>query len=1545
MRATVLFALAVLAPIAIADQPTPQFRRLVLSEEFHGEGAAIADINGDGDNDIVSGPFWYQGPDFRIRHAYAVVKDYSIKAYSDHFFSFIDDFDGNGHPDILSVPIPGGDAVWYQNPGRKVTDGLWRKHLALKGVGNESPAFVDVDADGAADLVCIHEGNYGFAKHHSERPLEPWAFQAITENKQFGRFTHGLGIGDVDADGQVDLLEKDGWWKNAGQDSLFEFQPFQFAQSGGSQMFVSDFDGDGDGDIVSVQNAHAWGLCWFERRGKDSEDVFFVRRPILTDNAHDNPEGIAISQMHALGVVDIDGDGVDDLVTGKRFFAHGGRDPGAFQLPVLYWLRTVRENGTVRFEPHLISERVGVGTQLTTGDVDGNGHVDIVVGSKLGTFVLLNTGKQTAAEQPLVTVRTDEFKTSVRTTDPLSPQQELKTFILPEGFQAELVASEPDIAKPMNMAFDAKGRLWVSSSVEYPFPASLGKGRDTINVIEDTDGDGLTDKITTFADGLNIPIGLYPHGDGVICFSIPNIWYLRDTDGDGKCDDREILYGPFDTSRDTHGMCNGFSRGFDGWLYACHGFNNQSKVKGRDGNTVQLHSGNTFRMRLDGSRIEHFTHGQVNPFGLAFHVGGDAFTADCHTKPVTLLMRHGQYAGFGRPHDGLGFVPNVMDHLHGSTAIGGIAIYQADSFPSVYHGNVFGGNVMTGRVNRNSLHKFGSTFKAREEADLLISGDPWFRPVDLQIGPDGALYVADFYNRIIGHYEVDLKHPGRDRHRGRIWRIAYRGSDSRRDPVLQDQPSDLSEISLADLGSANLTRRLLAADVIENDTEISSQQIGELLKKANNLNERVMALWVLHRRESLAESELETALTDDEAFMRLHAFKVLAESRGRSERDLSQVILLGLEDPDSDVRRAAAAASAVHVNKSLIPKLLSMLHRNTGDVHLRHAVRMALRVHLNHANWFESTVESLTPQDRGNVLELCLAIKTETAGAYVAKNLKSIDAKHLEFDQFVTFAASHSPIKSLGTIVAISKARFKDDVTFQEKLLRAIRDGLVKRGAPVPDVVKDWARDLALSYFGIEGDDLSLPTQDDVIQWHGLPHPNKPNQPNCWTVSTKRNSADGQKASLLFSSFPKGEKHTGIYRSDTFPAPAKLAFFMAGHDGFPANPLSGTNWVRVLDAESKRTLAQWAPPRNDTAQTYQWEGGKHEGKSVYLELIDGNTDGAYAWLAVGRFSLRSLNPATHIADWEKAIRLVSDFRLNEFRPILDQLLTRRIGIDTLQLTSKTLAKLRGDVTVAALSQAMKIRGLTRDARRKMIDVARSGNVAAVEKELAAAAGVATTQEQREVARELAVQETGLRVLLNLVAQGKLSARLLSDPSISAAASGVASSKQKLRIEKIVRELPNESAELDRVVRRRQNHFREHPGSVAKGIALFQKHCSNCHQVASQGTAVGPNLDGIGNRGPARIMEDVLMPNRNVDAAFRAGLVVTDDGRAVSGLIKIEEENRIVLIDSKGKQSAIAKSEVVQRKQLSSSPMPSNFSEILDPSQTSDLVAYLMSLTQ
>ena len=1553
---SVLILLIVLSPsLLLADR----FRTVVLSEAFHSEGAAIADLDDDGTADIISGAFWYKGPNFQTRYTYASAKEYAIAGDSEYFFTFTRDFDNDGDIDILSIPIPGGAAQLHLNPGQsKISKDLnWPSHQILSDVGNESPTLVDFDGDGSSmDLVCIQGGQFGYAKPASD-VTQRWQFITIGQRTGLGRFTHGLGVGDIDGDGKMDLLEKDGWWRQpAKENEPFQFYPVKFAESGGAQMFAYDFDGDGDNDIVSSQNAHGYGLCWFERRGKDLNDCLFVKHQIIGSKPSGNPYGLSISQLHALALTDIDGDGIKDIVTGKRFWAHGGKDPGAQQLPVLYWFKTGRSRLGVEFIPMQIHDRIGVGTQLVTGDVDNNGHVDIVVGNKLGTFLLLNNGTEEPQPQrsgrPTSIVGTADFAGGVRFTEPLSPAEEQASFVLPPGFEAQLFASEPQIAKPLNMAFDHRGRLWVTNTVEYPYPAPIGeKGRDSIKILEDTTGDGRADKVTTFADGLNIPMGLYPYADGVICFSIPNILFLRDTDGDGVADERKVLYGPFDTTRDTHGMCNAFTRGYDGWLYACHGFNNQSQVSGADGHAVTMHSGNTFRMKLDGSRIEHFTHGQVNPFGMAIDPHGDIFTADCHTKPVSLLIAGGFHESFGKPHDGLGFTPPLMQHLHGSTAIGGIALYHAESFPMEYQGSAFGGNVMTGRVNRNSIQQQGGSLVAQEEPDFLISGDPWFRPVDLQVGPDGALYVADFYNKIIGHYEVPLDHPGRDRHRGRIWRIVYKGERVKTDPH-SNAPLQLGtslKAATASLGSDNLTERMLATDAIV-DRHVKESNIDNLhhsLSNASSSNEKVHLLWALARLGELKAEELERCLRDTDARVRGHGFQVLATFPERTPQT-DDWIATGLQDANLRVRRYAAGAAAKLCSEELITPILSGLVERKSDPHLCYALRIALKNHLENEAWFKTLATQLSRRQRADVLEICLALKTNYAGQFIAANLDLVrDSSPEKLSDYLTFASRFASSENLNAIIALSRDCFESDIPKQEELLRSISSGLSQRGLEPTERLGQWAEVLARKYLNIGAKENTINLDRASIPWSYVAFGEVTNPSDTWQLSKNRNSADGELSSLLHSSFPAGEQRVGTYRSGAFALSMPFSFYIAGHDGFPDKPMQGKNYVRLCDAATHLELASWPAPRNDVAQRVEWRESQLEGRRVYVELVDGDSANAYAWLAVGRFSEEGLNPSTAASQYLRAARLVRDLKIRDLAPVMMLLISnpQATNEDASQF-AKAYAAVQSGPYATALAEAISFSGTDAELRSALIKLLedREHESDSFRIALSQSMRVATAAEQRRLALELSRNQTGIASLLELVEAGSASTSLLLDPIVATRFETLGSELEINQVHNLTNGLTSEAPNVTGAIEKHRKAYMNSAGEVSRGTAVFSKNCANCHRVAGKGSEVGPNLDGIGNRGLDRLLEDVLLPNRNIDAAFRSTSILTEDGNVLSGLVKRIVGKQLVLVDQTGKERTIATDEIASKKTVRLSPMPSNFHEVLTDDQCRDLLAYLLSLT-
>lgn len=1575
-------SLLMLASANASDAVT--FERIVLSEHFYSEGADFADFNADGHNDIVSGPFWYEGPDFRTRHRYMPGERLSIKSYSRHFFSFAHDFNNDGSPDILVIGMPGQPAAWYENPQTADADSgnasqspvHWQSHFVSNDVGNESPTLTDITGDGRPELICVHAGRFGYLEPDRTAPTQPWQFTPLVQRQGFGHFTHGLGVADVDGDGRSDLLETHGWHQHIKPGEPFVEHPYRFAEAGGSQMFAYDFDGDGDNDVLATQNAHAFGLKWFERRG-EGDDELWVPHPILSDRP-DSENGLpAISQMHAVALADIDGDGVRDIVTGKRFFAHNGGDPGAFQLPVLYWFRTVRSPaGGVHFEAHLIDNRVGVGTQLRVGDVDGDGRDDILVGNKLGTNLLLNRGAdaggtprpQAGRNNGLLPVSkaapgTADFARGVRESGPQSPADEQASFVLPAGFEVTLVAAEPDIAKPLNMAFDAKGRLWVTNTVEYPWPAKEGEGRDSIVILEDRDGDGRAEQITTFADGLNIPIGLYPYGDGVICYSIPNIWYLRDTDGDGRCDVREKLYGPFDYSRDAHGMCNAFLRGYDGWLYACHGFNNQSSVTGGDGNTVVMHSGNTFRMKLDGSRIEHYTHGQVNPFGMAYDARGDLLTADCHTKPVTLLLQGGYYDSFGKPHDGLGFVPNVMQHLHGSTAIGGIAIstdgaVNGACWPAEYLSNTFGGNVMTSRINRNSLIYRGSSVAAQEEPDLLISGDSWFRPVDLKFGPDGSLYVADFYNRIIGHYEVPLQHPGRDRDSGRIWKISWRGDNAKtsRNSVASSAKSpSMSAVQQADsdelislFDSPSHTIRMLALDRLTDEIGASTlSALRAAFRGGPTVNRRLHSLWGLYRLGAMTAEEVDAAISDPSALLRSHAFRLLGEltssashgeSLGFSNQQIETWLTIGLEDADALVNRTAAMAATHFSTTGLASSLLSLQRKvPPPDVHLRHATRMALRHQMRDATIFQSLSKQATADEVPLLAGICLALQSRESAEFLAESIPVLAERDPDrLGEYIRLALKGVTDETANSIVEIAKAKFARDVGSQIEMLNELRAGRTGDDS-LPQAAVHWAEELARQLLDVDREITPVP-------WTNVAYGDSGSE-NAWAVSDRRQSADtGDQATRLWSSFPKGEQGTGIYRSGAFKLPEQFEFFVAGHDGFPGKPMQGKNQIRLRAYGTGELLEQWSPPRNDTAQRQSWNSGEHAGRQVYVELVDGDTASAYAWMAVGRFNVSGLNPNRLIQDRRLATELIRDFRLTQLESDLVRLLTKPATDGrTRAALAKSLVSFRRDPYLMSLASSLEASGLPTELQLTVADQIASGrwSIGLFEK----LASFGTLTDHRRMALELVGKRESVSTLLELVSNGKLNPQVLLDPVASTRLNAVATPQQLSLLEELVGELGQEDSKMQASLDARIADWLAMGGDAARGQKVFDDRCAVCHQVAGQGKQVGPNLDGIGNRGVHRLVEDTLAPNRNVDVAFRASTLVTNDGRVLTGLIKSEDEQSLNLVDTTGKAMVISKSEIDARNVSVLSPMPANFAEVLGDVEYRDLVSYLMNLNR
>jgi hypothetical protein len=361
-----------------------------VSKLFHGEGGTLADFDGDGSMDIAAGYQIFFGPGFKESAKLFASNPYNINGYSEYFFGFDADIDSDGDPDILIVGFPGAASHWYRNPGKAESrKGNWERFTVIEVVDNESPMFKDIDGDGKQDLICSTSGQYGYAKVGSD-PTKPWVFHPVSEPGPYQRFTHGIGVGDVNDDQYQDLMAKNGWWENPGSpasSNLWIFHPFEFSGPGGAQMHAADLDGDGKNEVITSLAAHAYGLAVYKKSPGEKE-YQWTRIDVMTDKPETSPTGLAISQLHAVEIADVDGDSKPDIVTGKRFWAHNGNDPGENDLPLLVWFKPQVVAGGLKFQPHVIHDDSGVGTQVTLKDANRDGKIDVLSVSKRGVHLL-----------------------------------------------------------------------------------------------------------------------------------------------------------------------------------------------------------------------------------------------------------------------------------------------------------------------------------------------------------------------------------------------------------------------------------------------------------------------------------------------------------------------------------------------------------------------------------------------------------------------------------------------------------------------------------------------------------------------------------------------------------------------------------------------------------------------------------------------------------------------------------------------------------------------------------------------------------------------------------------------------------------------------------------------------------------------------------------------------------------------------------------------------------------------------------------------------
>jgi uncharacterized protein len=399
--------------------------------------------------------------------------------------------------------------------------------------------------------------------------------------------------------------------------------------------------------------------------------------------------------------------------------------------------------------------------------------------------------------------------------DPLSPEESMKHIQVPVEFNMELFAAEPNVMHPIALSWDERGRLYVLITKDYPNERKPTGGSDYILICEDTDKDGKADKFTRFAEGLSIPTGMVFSNGGLVVCQAPDMLFLKDTNGDDKADVRQVLFTGFGTY-DTHAGPSNLHYGFDNWIWGCVGYSGFKGVVGNNPDTIRFGQA-FFRFKPDGSRIEHMTNTSNNTWGMGFNETGDVFGSTANNAHGWYMaIPHAYYPSTNGVDNGSRntdthkdmktITPKVrqVDVFGGFTAAAGHNVYTARAFPKKYWNNIAFVAEPTGHVlHQNILTKSGTNYSDTEGFNLMAGADEWFSPVFAEVGPDGAVWVADWYSFIIQHnprpesfkmgtgnaYETDL----RDYTHGRIYRMSYKDAPPQYFPsnLSKDKPKDL----------------------------------------------------------------------------------------------------------------------------------------------------------------------------------------------------------------------------------------------------------------------------------------------------------------------------------------------------------------------------------------------------------------------------------------------------------------------------------------------------------------------------------------------------------------------------------------------------------------------------------------------------------------------------------------------------------------------------------------------------------------------------------
>jgi putative membrane-bound dehydrogenase-like protein len=632
---------------------------------------------------------------------------------------------------------------------------------------------------------------------------------------------------------------------------------------------------------------------------------------------------------------------------------------------------------------------------------------------------------------------------------PLDPAAAIEKMTVPEGFAVELVASEPDLLNPVAMAFDDRGRIYVTESFEYP-RHEPGPGRDRVKILEDTDQDGRVDKVTIFAEGLNIPSGIAVGHGGVWVANAPDILFLEDTDGDDRADRTTVVATGFGRD-DTHELPNALTWGPDGFLYGLNGVFNRSVVKQDD--RVYDFTCAMFRIDPVTKRFDLFCEGTSNPWGITFDNEGSAFISACVIDHLWHLTETGYYHRQGGPYPPHTWkIESIVDYKHQMAAYCGIEYFDSPAYPAEYRNKLYMGNIHGGCINVDSVHRNGATYRGKPHDDFLTANDVWFMPVAQKVGPDGCLYILDWYDRYHCYQDASADPEGVDRGHGRLYRVVY----GDRPAIVHPDVAKMNDQQLVELladpniyyrqrAAVVLSQRLRSDRASEADRDVIDLLTNRVL--AGEAPVALLQLTTLLYAPALPTETLRKLLDHSDPLVVSWAVRAAA-TRGVDDPAVQEMIraLAAAEDPR--VRLQVAIASSKMASQSRTDWLIDVLRHSQDDALLPRIVWQNLepRIAADQKRIVGEIASHPDPRE---------SLLTAMAPRIATRLLSSIVPD-------MTGAADHQSLASVLKMadgVGSEASELADQIL--ESVVRKVRTGEIRRAAAKDDL-QTWVKTTAL---------------------------------------------------------------------------------------------------------------------------------------------------------------------------------------------------------------------------------------------------------------------------------------------------------------------------------------------------------------------------------------------------------------------------------------------------------------------------------------------------